>query len=528
MTQTETTQRSYAKPGVATPVQRALVLTLLVALAAAGPVAATAGSFSASGVTGAGLVAEGEGLLAIDVAGAQGAILSISGAFGRLVTINETVEESVRFPLDPDADINSIAGYSRRYEATYELTQFAMALDAVTDEDAVSLLSSGTGSTLQLTYDARFQAHEVEDHVVEASHVLEPTDDFPAWQYYEYRSGDGVELSTVDGAEVLAQGDFEVYFWGQTLSYQDASQAGTVRTGYALERTDGQFREVEFVRDEHSRYAVLTVTDGILQYTQSSGPLSLFSSSIEAEPEAVTYREASGSILTSEGRLSFNGDVVRAEGGAYRWALADDGLAVSVIKAPDSATATNGAFAAPDPGIALPSWTWGAVGVLALVLLAFYMVPTLRGGQTVPSGSGWKARRADGYASLAASAENAGWNRLATFLMAWSLRVVPADPLRMVDLAILRARIGRHDDALAMHEAAHGWLVDSGKGDDVAHNAYEAAKAAAVLGRSSQALDWMRMAIEADPGLVTRVGNEPAFARLRGDPDYASLTVGGA
>lgn len=435
----------------------------------------------------------------------------------------------MRFPLDPDADINSIVGSSRRYESTKELSQFTMSLEAVTDEDGIALVTSGTASTLELDYDARFLASEVEDHVVESSHVMGPNDDVNAdWEYYEYRTGDAIQLSTTDSAEVLVQGDFEVYFWGQTLSYEDESDTGTIVTGYALERTDGQFREVEFVRDEHSRYAVLTVTDGILHYTQSSGPLRFYSSSIEAVPEGVTYREASGSILTSTGRLDFNDDFVQAEGGTYRWTLTERGLSVSVLKAPHTASAANGVFVARDPGFAMPSWTWVAATAVALVLVALYLLPTLRGGQTVPTGSGWNARRADGYASLAASAETAGWSRLAAFLMAWSLRVVPADPLRMVDLAILRARIGRHEDALTLHETAHGWLADAARGDDVAHNAYEAAKAAAVLGRSSQALDWMRMALEADPGLVTRVGREPAFASLRGDPDYASLTVGGA
>jgi hypothetical protein len=526
MTSFSSAQRSCGHRGVPKGLRWFGVSLALVLVAT--PVQAAFGSFETTDASGRGLEATGQGVLDIHAGSVTGASLNLGGGVAHIAIVDEMTEDAVRFPLDPEADIPPIYGSSMRYESSIDLVNFTIDLDSIQDEDARTLVFTDRRSTMEVALDGRYQVDDAPSRVIESSHTLERNDTFPPWSYYEYRTPAALEIASSEGAEVLAQGDFEVYVWGQTLSYVDAAGEGEVRTGHWMEASNGNLGQFDFVRDEHFQYAVISVIDGILQYTQASGPINLFSGSIDAAPAGVSYRSASGSISLPTGRLNFNNDFLRVEGGSYHWTLAYDGVGVTVLKAPTTATATNGVFAAHDAA-SLPDWIFPVAGLaaLALVLIA-YLYPTMRGGQTVPTGSGWNARRADGYASMAASAETAGWHRMAAFWMAWSLRVVPADPLRMVDLAILRARIGRHQDAMLLHETAHGWLADTAHGEHVAHNAYEAAKTAAQLDRQSEALDWMRMALEADPGLHSRIGREPAFAKLRDAPDYASLTVGGA
>ena len=324
-----------------------------------------------------------------------------------------------------------------------------------------------------------------------------------------------------------------MYLWGQQWSYDDGAKAGILRTGHAVEENHGDLSKVAtFVRDDHYRYAVLEVHDGELLFDQANGPLRLLSKDSNATAGgALTLHDAFGSMPVRGGRLEVDSGMVRAVGGSYRFAQEGPSkLGVDVVDPPTAFSGDNFLFVKGPAGEG--RWPMGAflavAGAAIVLLVAGYLYPSLRGRKAMPTGSGWRSLRSDGFASMAAAAETAGWHRLAAFWMSRSLAAVPADPLRMVDLAILRAACGQNEAALGLHEAAHGWLVDAGRGDDVAHNAYEAAKAAARLGRLPQALDWMRLAIEADPGLVAQVGREPAFAHLRSHPDYASLTLGGA
>jgi hypothetical protein len=68
------------------------------------------------------------------------------------------------------------------------------------------------------------------------------------------------------------------------------------------------------------------------------------------------------------------------------------------------------------------------------------------------------------------------------------------------------------------HELFHGAFAEA-----AVHNAYEAARAAAVAGLEGEAVDWLRQAVEADPGLAEEAQAEADFVNLRQNADFQSL-----
>ncbi len=487
----------------------------------------------ASGMGGTGVVATANGpLVALRPAG--GLAFLMEAPEGKLQLVDEPSRGVTRNPGDPAAPFPEIVvDQSNRNVQTSSLQAMSASAELL-DPDAVIIIQS-VGASLRTTSSAQYTVRNVADKVIEESHVIASGDGFgePGAQYYSYRSGAGLELDLSGSPELIIAGDFDVYFWGVGLDVSSASGHFSIRTG-SWSQPNETFRQ-SWIVDEHNQYAILSVRGGSLQ-ASFDGTVEAFAQAFEAEPGSAVFTGASGTVPVETGQVESKGGALQTVGGRFLLARDDAGVAVQTLAMPRSAVGTNAAFVpAPTPFAQTPL-AWG-LGLAAILLVAAGLgaYPTLRGRsqalrmQALAPGTmpmDWRHYRAEGYAAMAAAAEGAGHPRRAAFWMMRSVAAAPTDALRAVDAAILLAKAGRLPQSLRMHEAAHGWLSDAGSHDALSHNAFEASRTAALLGRKALALDWLRIALEANPAQSARLGKDPAFANLRDEPDYASLTMG--
>jgi len=526
-----TALRALAKAGNASPStarQATLVACVLLCLVALAPVASA--QLSAARMTGTGAYVSAVGATVAFRPGA-GFSLHVASASGHAVLVDESVPNAVQFPGTNDPFV-SYSG--QREERPFTADLASIDASAPSEGDAVALVVplGGSQPVARATAGADFSVDSTPAKVIERSHARsQQVIGQSPFQYYEYAVPDSLEWTTKGSSTLRVDGAFEVYLWGIPFDVQDANGEAHVVTGYSSEPSEATRGATS---DEHYRYAKLQVENGSVDVSADAATLSIFAAALDAQASQVTFQSTEGTAPVEGGSLSADGGPVTVSGGSYRLAYKPQGIGIDVSQPPSTASGPYMQFT-PTPWQQRP-WVQGMLGatVLALGLVGtVYAYPTVSGARHLrymegltgkPRARGWHKSRAEGYALMAASAEDAGHMRRATLWMRLASAFDPHDPTKRLDLGIFLAARGRYAAALRHFGAAHQGLLEEEDMDNVAHNAYEAARAAAMVRDGTQALDWLRIALQADPQLAAQVGLDAAFASLRDSDDYAALT----
>lgn len=509
----------------------ACALTVLAILVLSAP-PASASDLAAVRASGNGGVASGDD--AVILVHPERFTLDVAVGLGNATLIDEVSEAVIRAPSS-DVGLYNL-GSTRHDELPLQADQSFLYARDVNGDDPVMVVAPLGASTLfaQLSTDGPFLVEPVAGHVIESSHVvssdragLEPS----KFRYYEYVAPEGLAWRSEQSTTLEITGDFELYFWGIPFTLTGPQGTSAYQTGYSVEPTPGQPAAV--TTDDHYRYARITVRGGTLHLAADSADVTMFAQGISAQPEEVTFVGADGTMPGEGGRFTADGKVTATQG-AYTFAYKPGGMDVDVTRAP---LTTSGPYVrfTPTPWHDA-SWVMplmAASMVLVGLAATAYTYPTVRGLHQLrymesltgnPRERGWRKSRAEGYALLAAAAEDAGHLRRAILWMALASRLDPHDPMKRLDLGIFHAARGNLRRALRHFSRAHVGLLEAGDTDEMAHNAYEAARTATLVGEPDTAIDWLRIAIQADSSLAERAGLDPGFAALRDLDDYASLT----
>jgi hypothetical protein len=510
----------------------ALLLALLLSGLAA-PAAAGGPGFSAGGASGDG-PATFLSPDAVVVAPFGARTLDLEGDAGLLEVVDDRAE-AVKDPRRPPSSQQSLMGFHNRTVESRPLQGFGLVVDEVLDADAVALVVPLSADyAVAVEHDGGYALAATPDKLLEASHYA--GDDVGNTEYrYEFRSGEALELALAGATGVTVSGDFKLYLWGLAATVFDAGGASEARTGYSRSASSAgslPVAEAYVVRD-HFVHALVTVHGGTLRLRGADAGTALYGQDITGSGGDVAYRDAAGAVPLrgGGGGLVHEGDAV-VTGGTHAWSLEEGGRIGVAFAGP---TAVAGASVAPLPAPLLSGPVRTALGAaaLGLALAAAYLAPTATGAWHLrrdarrtgePAPRGLRAARSEGYAHWAVRAEGRGARRLAALWMGLAVRAERENPTRALDWGVYLREAGRPRRALAAHRHAHFWFQARSESDQLAFNAYEAAKAAALDGQVVAAIDWIRVAIEADAALAAPMRQEPAFASLRAHPDYLSLS----
>lgn len=377
------------------------------------------------------------------------------------------------------------------------------------------------------------------DEVIESHHYFnekdkEITDPVSDWEhYYEYRTGENLAVVLDGSAQHTVTGDFTIYLWG--TAFQAATDGGveTYRTGF-FETASDRDAGAGVLTEQHYVHALLEVQDGTLTATGQGG--SYYGESITLSLDGIAmFTDADGDIATAGGRHVLSGGAV-VEGGSYDLSRGGSDVQVAVREAPLSVRGGTASTAPATPS-SVPLWV--AAFALLAVVGTVHARPVAVAGvaqvryrriarHEVPRLS-LRELRADGHHRLGCRAEVRGSYRLALWHLDRSVRVEPDNPEVFAMRGTILRRLGRHREAVESHKRAHEWLdVCDGDGDDLAHNAYEAARACALAGRSADALHWLDIAVRADPDLCEELVMEPDFACVSETREFqAFMRTGG-
>lgn len=460
----------------------------------------------------------------------------LSVDMGSWRVVDEVVQNGVRGPANSDSSLISMGGDREIFSGPLESSS-AWSED-VRVGGVLLVMPAAAGHQAEVVPTGSFAVAPAGAQIVERSHVTPgPTITRPGatsqFEYYEYANPEGLRWSASSGMTLRLTGDFDVYLWDVDFTIAGPDGTSLHRTGFSSEpREDTNGLTV----DDHYRYAILEIRGGSLTLTSEGDAVSLFAPAISTEAtQGLSFEEAEGSIPTTDGILKVAGPI-ETQSGSFLMRYRSGGMDVDVTKAPASATGPYTQFT-PSPLSDHPAFLPAIFGAVALVGLcaSAYSYPTLQGTLHLrlmenltgrPRARGWRAARAEGYALRAAAAEDAGHRRRAALWMVLATRLDPHDPEKSLDAGIFLAAAGRDRRAMRHFKVAHQGLFEIGDLENVGHNAYEAAKASSRLGRRQEALDWLRIAAQADPGLLTEIRSEPSLHALRDEPDYSSLTVG--
>lgn len=503
--------------------------TVLVAVCLAPLVAAE--DLQAARALGAGGLANAAEATVFVAPGAAEFALDVSVGQGTVLLVDEVAEQSVHAPGSDDA-VASQSG--ARHETPLESQEGFVSATESTDGDAVIIVAPLTGGmTVQASTARAFKVEPVEAQVLESSHAVSNMAVSPGgipFQYYEYSVPDLLRWEADSDTAIIVAGSFEVYLWGIPFTLADAHGARVYPTGYQAE-PDASMGGL--TSNDHYRYVRILVHGGSLDLTVAGAPVQMFASAIETNPSEVTFQGADGTIPSEGGSFSVDGAVTANEG-TYRLAYKPGGMDIDVTQPPLQASGPYVSFTAL-PWYKQPWFlpTLGGSIALAGFFAVTYVYPTASGTRHLrymesltgtPRARGWRSSRAEGYAMMAAAAEDAGHMGRAVLWMTLAAKLDPHDPAKRLDVGVFQAARGRYRAALRHFSSAHKGLLEAGDLENMAHNAYEAARAASLVGDASQALDWLRIAVQADPATAELIGMDPAFAALRETDDYASLT----
>lgn len=465
------------------------------------------------------------GTVGLDVQGSLSA--------GHWVLVDDSVVNTVPTPGQPGS---LYGGEADRTTEEGELAGGTLQPVRFGDEATLIVVLRDGGAALTAVTGS-YGVSPVDSRLLEESHSTSANNlGTPDYQYYAYSVSHVVQWGADASADVAIEGPFELYAWDIDIEFHSADGKTTSwTTGQKVEKNPDTAGLTE---DKHRRYLQVSVEQGTLALATTGGVLEVFASQIETGTTAqMEFRGSEGDVDGGDGKFQAQGPVA-ANGGSYRLSYQDGRIDVGVLREPKSVVGPQVTYV-PDP---LHERPWFAPVVLAAVLaacilLTAYGYPSLRGLSHLrtmesltgtPRPQGWRKVRAEGFAYMAANAEDGGHVRMAARFMLLATRLDPHDPEKALDAGVFLQAAGRPRQALAFHQAAHAAFLAAGDRDNMAHNAYEAAKAVAGLGTPAHALDWLRIALEADPSLVHEVGSEPRFHGLRDEPDYASMTSAGA
>ena len=338
----------------------------------------------------------------------------------------------------------------------------------------------------------------VEHEVLEPDRRMsdDPDDVTTAGARYEVR--DVVTAGTGDPARVRVVGDFLLYVWDADFLYEGDGMGRVYRTGQWSEQGSMWSQKTE-----HNVHAVVVVRDGSLE--------------VEAPAGTSLYDE----VILLEGVGS-----VRVAGGASRQPPSDPILATM----PASGSGVPRVVLSAAPATVPPaSPALGGAGVPASLLLVAGVgvaaVPHLLGRRAARWGAGpWAnlcATRSRGFVRLALAAERRHRFAAAAWWMGRGARWGQDPELRMQQAIFLRMA-GRPARALRRHrEAEEMFRMD---GCASALNGYEAARAAALVGRVDEAFTWLLSAVREEPWLAQRAPFEPDLAPLRSLPAFMDVS----
>jgi hypothetical protein len=427
---------------------------------------------------------------------------------------------------------NALGGEPHRSDARYALNQTVLTIGPAVDETAVVLVvPKGQGANTTLITSGSFAVETASGGILEKSHV-NPGGGPSNFPYYEYMVPAGLRTFTTGLAALESTGGFDLYVYGMELTLLSPNGENSYRAGCQIQQgtVDGTEVPVGLVHDYYYRYAVFSVDEGIFAADLQAHQAHLHAQEMQVfTAGSVRLEGASGSMQTEAGEFQADGGPVIAESGTYPLAYEEGKMTVTPAKF--VIVAGSSGFYVAEPTKQTAPW-FPMVGIAGILFVAAYTYPTARGASHLrrmelltgrPRLTGWRTARAEGYAMMAAAAEDRGHMRRATWWMGLACRFDPHDPCKALDLALFAAAIGQHRRALTLFTRAHPGLVELGDVDDLGRNAYGAAISAATLDRTEPALDWLRIASQVDPGLMVSAGQDPAFTRLRGEADYASL-----
>ena len=457
--------------------------------------------------------------------------LDLQFGSAHVVAVDEVIESAVH--VGPSTSSAANTG-DRRDESPSDATAGSVAAATATDGDAVAIVVplDGSPSQARASTSGAFSVGSVGEQKLESSHAVSSAAvNQQTFAYYEYTAPASLEWSTTAATDLQVRGDFELYLWGIPFQLTVGGASSSHATGFASEpdpSTGG------LTTDDHHRYVRFLVHDGTLDLSSADGAVSLFGASMDAQPSELTFQSADGSGPADGGSFTADGGPVTATRGDYHLVYKPGGMGIDVTQAPARASGPYVQFT-PTPWSKQP-WFAPLLGLsMAMVGLtaSAYAYPTIHGTRHLrymedltgtPRALGWRKSRAEGYALMAAAAEDAGHMRRAALWMALAIRFDPHDPAKRLDLGVFQAARGRHQAALRHFAAAHTGFLEVGDSEDMAHNAYEAARAASIVRDQDQALDWLRIAVQADPAIAAQIGLDPAFASLRETSDYAAMT----
>ncbi|MHB1262562.1 MAG: hypothetical protein ACYC2H_12700 [Thermoplasmatota archaeon] len=371
----------------------------------------------------------------------------------------------------------------------------------------------------------------------EGSFVLAPIvgellDESHAWagytprhpDYYQYVVNDTLRMGLDGKTDLVVQGDFQVYLWGVRAEINGAGHDSQVWTGHkSVERYVVNGYEPTLTEEQFT-YATMLVYNGTLRYGSAEGHPVVYANEIGATSvDPVELQDAQGTVPGDNGDYVVAGSSV-VKDGSFQWSHEADGrIGVKFLGTPGGVQGDSVAFQ-PAPLIERSWFVPAALALTALAAIAAaYLAPAAAGRRSADVGPGLSGLRAAGFRRWAAAADDRGHLRRAAFWAGRAQRTAPHDWDATLERAIYLAQVGRFSKALALHEAAHGGFQFLGDPEQLAHNAYEAARSAARLRRDEDAVDWLRVAVEADPGLATDMASDPSFSTLRAFPDYLSL-----
>lgn len=443
------------------------------------------------------------------------------------------VDDWFEFYQTPSGD--SLVGTDRQQD-TETISMRGVKLEA-TDADAdgvLIVLSETTGHRVTSFVQGRVDVAGADDQILEKEHwTTEDGIGIPYGNEYEYSAGTDLALTMGDMANHTVQGDFTIYLWGTTFTALHDDGAHTHRTGFheTASPTDGGSGVL--VR-QHYVHALLDVRDGKLSAT---GPGGIYGDDVGLALDGVALlSRADGTLSTAEGDHELSGGAT-VEDGAYSLTRGGSGIQISVQEQP---TSVRGDIVSTTTAASTPLPMGAVAGVAAALLLAVGMVyarPAVVAGVgerhyrhiaiVPPPRMTWRELRAEGHRRLAYRAEGNGACRRALWHARCAARIEPDNPDTCALRGRLQRQLGRYDDAVESHKRAHAWFdaLDQDR-DEMASNAYEAARACALDGRRDAALHWLGIALRGDPELCDEVASEPDFASIRASTEFLSLMRG--
>lgn len=498
----------------------ALVLTLGLLFAAAAVAPAAAAELAISGAQGTSLLVESKAAhVFLPQAKGQPSSLLIQGSAWDVSLIVDEVNSTLDNPLRPG---QYVLVDHRPADASFTLPSGGqMTMDDVTDADAVILVKPLSNAfKVSVTQDGPYSLGALESKTLEASHAWPAT--VPRHpRYYEHVVADTLELDLRGKMDVHVEGDFQVYTWGVDLAFSEGGVIRHISTGHTVSSEHAAGQEM-LARHERFAHAIITIHGGSLTHS-SSTPVALYGNEFQASSFGlVEFQDAQGTVPARDGEYLVAG-TTKVEGGAYEWSHSESGVGVRFL---DSGHVVQGDSVSFQPAPLVERGWFLPVALatlLAFALAAAYLAPAAAGRGAVDAPRGLQNLRAAGFRRWASGAETHGHHRRAAFWATRAHRILPHDWDVALDRAIYLALLGRFTEALRLHAAAHAGFRLRNDGDQLGHNAYQAAKAAVRLGQDLEALDWLRVAAESEPALASDMAQDPVFATLRSHPDYLSL-----